>query len=110
MNFLSKAVRLLILLLAAVPLSMAAPTWTTIDVPGAIATVAYKINTAGQVVGYYTDSGGLLHGFLLSGGTFTTIDYPGARNTVAAGINDSGQIVGYHFNGPAIVDGFLLDV
>lgn len=76
MNVSCKAARLLVLLLAAVPLSQAAATWTTIDVPGAAGTAVRKINSAGQMVGEYSDSS--THGFLLSAGTFTTIDFPGA--------------------------------
>src|SRR5262249_45463686 len=63
----------------------------TIDVPGSVATVAFGINGAGQIVGQFDGS----HGFLDSGGVFTTIDVPGASETTARGINDRGQIVGY---------------
>ena len=40
--------------------------FTTIDFPGAIATAAYGINTAGDIVGQYTDSSGKTHAFLRS--------------------------------------------
>jgi len=43
---------------------LAGGTFTTIDVPGAISTVASKINNKGQIVGYYQDSTGQFHGFL----------------------------------------------
>src|SRR4051794_39418700 len=36
----------------------------TIDVPGASATAPQGINDAGQIVGFYRDSGGVGHGFL----------------------------------------------
>jgi probable HAF family extracellular repeat protein len=74
----------------------------TIDVPGALSTVASGINRAGQIVGSScnatacdSDDGGGT-GFLLDkiGGTFTTIDFPGAVNTAASAINDTGIIVG----------------
>jgi probable HAF family extracellular repeat protein len=56
---------------------------------------AYGINKAGQVVGEYEDSGGVVHGFLHSNGTYTTIDDPlGTNGNWAIGINDAGQIVG----------------
>lgn len=74
----------------------------SIDVPGALATVAGGINKAGQIVGSYCnastceiyDGGG--NGFVLDkiGGTFITIDFPGAVHTAAAAINDAGLIVG----------------
>src|SRR5713101_1258885 len=108
MTAFSKMIRVLILLLAAVPLTRAAATWTTIDVPGANATGVFRINNLGQMVGFYDDALNATHGFLLSGGTFTTIDFPGGTNSAASGINDSGQIVGsYHLGSP--VRGFLLD-
>jgi len=80
-------------------------TFTTIDVPGSITTVADGINTAGQIVGRFRDAG--LHGFLKDGATFTTIDVPGAAFTEAHGINDRGQIVGFYGDGSGRADGFL---
>src|SRR5271155_2303948 len=59
---------------------------------------AYAINDAGQIVGSYADSNGVLHGYLLSNGTPTTLDVLSAGpGTQAFGINDSGQIVGEYF-------------
>jgi probable HAF family extracellular repeat protein len=60
-------------------------TFTTLDVPGSITTVADGINTAGQIVGFFNDATGGTHGFL-------TTD--GATSTQAFGIGASGQIVG----------------
>jgi probable HAF family extracellular repeat protein len=82
--------------------------FTTIDVPGAVQTIANGINDSGQIVGSFSDAAG--HGFLDSGGTFTTIDAPGALSTDARGINDSGQIVGagsYSFEHGSRFIGFL---
>jgi hypothetical protein len=39
-------------------------TFTTIDVPGSITTVADGINTAGQIVGFYGDGSGRADSFL----------------------------------------------
>ena len=73
----------------------AAPyTFTTLDVPGGSTTQAIGINNAGQVVGDFEDSSGVIHGFINTGGTFTTLDVPGASDTFAFGINDAGQVVG----------------
>lgn len=71
-------------------------TFTTIDVPGAMATNINGINTQGDMVGYYYDgSGGATGtGFLYSGGNFTFFTYPGADLTEGIGINDSGLISG----------------
>jgi hypothetical protein len=59
-------------------------TFSTFDVPGAVAgsTYAEGINNTGQVTGYYSDAGGS-HGFVDTNGAFTTIDVPGASSTVA---------------------------
>jgi probable HAF family extracellular repeat protein len=69
-------------------------TWTPIDAPGATATYARGINTAGQVVGQFSDPAGGAHGFLADGATVTPFDVPGSVATWAFGINDHGQIVG----------------
>jgi uncharacterized membrane protein len=90
---------------------MSGATFTTIDVPGASQTLAYGINTAGDISGNFTDSGGE-HGFLLQNGTFETIDVTGAGATTgAAGLNDKGHIVGTYVD-PQIqkVEGFLTNL
>jgi len=77
-------------------------TFTSIDVPGAAATLAGGINNSGQIVGGYIAPDGSKHGFLLSGGVFTTIDDPNATSgSEITGINNVGQIVGaYNLNTP----------
>lgn len=77
--------------------------FTTIDYPGAAGTVAYGINSAGEVVGAYYLMPYLWHAFKYSGGQFTSFDYPAAKVTLAAGINDSGLIVGYYTTGQGVV-------
>ena len=71
-------------------------TFTTIDVPGSMATNVLAINNAGQMVGYYYDSGNgaTATGFQLSNGNFSFFTYPGADATEGTGINDSGLISG----------------
>ena len=70
-------------------------TFTTIDFPGAVASVGTDINDSGQIVGEYTFSGlGDRQRFLLSNGVFTSITFPGASFTRAVGINRYGDIVG----------------
>jgi hypothetical protein len=83
------------LLLGASPAASNEPTFTTIDVPGAVFTWTVQINAVGDMVGYYFDGNGVGHGFLLSRGNFTTIDVPGAVFTLAFGINPAGEIVGF---------------
>jgi len=82
-------------------------TFTTIDVPGAVATDVYGINTAGEIVGGYTD-GSTDHGFLYSNGSFTFFDYPGQYKTFPFGINDSGLIAGTAYSNDQVSSvGFL---
>lgn len=101
-----KAILLLsVFLLASLSLALAQGTYTQIDVPGSLYTYCEGINQAGDVVGQYTDSQRIGHGFVLAGGTYTTIDYPGAQETGLSQINDFGKIVGYADN-----LGFLYDV
>ena len=61
---------------------------------------SYGINNAGDVVGEYTASGGVINGFIkLAGGAFHTIAVPGATETVALGINDNDTVVGAYIDG-----------
>jgi uncharacterized membrane protein len=69
--------------------------YTRIDVPGAVFTGVYGINSRGQTVGEYQDEHGTSHGFLRNvDRSIVTIDYPGAVLTFANGINSQGDIVG----------------
>jgi hypothetical protein len=70
-----------------------------------------SVNSHGDVVGWYYDSNGIQHGFLLSGGTATKIDYP-AKNeasTLLEGINDKGWITGYWTDTSGILHGFFYE-
>lgn len=73
-----------------------APTFsvTSIDVPGALATVPQGINAGGDVSGWYTDPSRHAHGFILHDGAFTHVDYPGADNTMLRGIGPDGTVLG----------------
>ncbi len=74
-----------------------AQTYTTIDFPGSVATLAVDINDLGQIVGRYIDSAGVNYGYLLNNGVFTSITFPGAAFTRAIGINLNGDIVGSYY-------------
>jgi uncharacterized membrane protein len=67
--------------------------YTTIDAPGASETLAFGVNSSGEIVGYYS-AGSVDHGFVFDGIAFTPLDVEGATSTRAFGINDSGLIVG----------------
>jgi len=85
--------------------------FTSINFPGAVFTIAEDIGPGGQIVGFYTDTGGKQHGFLLSGGNFSSIDYPGAIYTDGREISPGGDIVGAFMNtpgGPPNMHGYLL--
>jgi len=83
--------------------------YATLDNPSAIgaSTTVTGINDTGQIVGNYSNAGGL-HGFLLSGGTYIPIDDPFATNdTFAYGVNGPGQIVGWYMDAMFATHGFL---
>jgi uncharacterized membrane protein len=68
------------------------------DIPGpagAKSSDASAINDFGAIVGSYTDSSNITHGFLLKGTAYKTLDVPGAIYTVGTGINNKGSIVLY---------------
>ena len=82
-------------------------TFTTIDVPGASLTNVAGINSNGDMVGWYSPTGGsFASGFLLTAGTFTFINYPSGYDTEATGINDSGVVIGYSYITGEDVNGF----
>ena len=71
--------------------------FSPIDVPGSLFTVAQGINDSGQIVGSFQDATGghAVHGYVYTGGSFSPIDVPGAsQQTYATGINDGSQVVG----------------
>ncbi len=67
---------------------------------------AVGINNAGTVAGFFVDSGGVTHGFLLVGNTETTLDYPGATFTQAFGVNNHGEVVGIYIDASMVQHGF----
>ena len=52
------------------------PTYTTLDYPGALLTVAFDINNSGKIVGFYRDANLAFHGFLYDpvSDSFVSID------------------------------------
>jgi hypothetical protein len=88
---------------------------TTIDIPGAKATVASRINDRGQIVGRYYQTAPFRapdarpRGFLLDHGHLTRIDVPGAVSTQAVGIDNHGRVVGEYQDDAGAFHGFLRD-
>jgi probable HAF family extracellular repeat protein len=102
-----------VLLLALLSVATAAETpkltfkFKTIKVAGAQSTAVYGINNAGAMVGSYVDSGGVRHGFRLSGGKVTKIDDPKGTDTYCFAINKAGAIVGYYTTSSHSAQAFL---
>jgi|SRR5579871_3178252 len=67
------------------------------------------MNDAGDIVGWYEDSAGVQHGFLLSGGVATTIDDPGGTTNLE-GINNNGEISGLYTDSSGNRHGFTYDI
>jgi uncharacterized membrane protein len=75
--------------------------------PGQEGTITQSVNDAGLSVGYYADSSGTQHGYLMNGSTFTTIDPPGSTDTTVLGINNAGIITGRYIDSSNVEHGFL---
>jgi hypothetical protein len=81
----------------------------SIDVPNATETDCNDINTAGTIVGFYVDSSGIDHGFVLVNGKFTTVDVPGATGTLLYGINNHNVAVGWYTDSSDVTHGFSIN-
>lgn len=68
---------------------------------------ATDINNSSMVSGFYVDSGGVTHGFLLNGATLTPLDFPGSKSTKALGLNNKGQVVGVYNDSAGNNHGFV---
>ena len=95
---------ILLMLMVALTAGLNAQTFVPINFPGGKSTTAHGINAFGQIVGSWTDSSNLAHGFLYDAGTYTSFDYPGTvQGTAAFGINNAGEIVGLYNGGVAFL-------
>lgn len=94
--------------LLSVSLAARSDTYTTIDFPGAVATDPSGINSAGVIVGAYTDRVGAAHGFQLVDGIFGAIDFPGAAQTTPISINARGDVAGFFLDSSNQWHGFVL--
>lgn len=86
--------------------------YTTLDYPGAISTYAAGVNDRKMIVGYYVDSSGNSHAYILKKRRFKAIALSIAGVTVvqsqAWGINDRGWIVGNYIDSTGERHGFEL--
>jgi hypothetical protein len=78
------------------------------DFPKSVTSDANGINNAGEIVGDFAGSDGILHGNLHVGGSFLQLDAPRALETIAYGVNNHGLVVGQEDDGIR-VHGFLFD-
>jgi len=74
--------------------TVAAATFFSIDYPGSVFTAADDINNNGVVTGWYIDTAGVFHGYILDNGVYTSVDFPGAGHTSILGVNANGDVVG----------------
>jgi hypothetical protein len=71
-------------------------------------TVAAAINNSDEIAGFFTDSSGVIHGFIDNGGSFSTVDPLGATETQLLGLNDKGIADGFAVIG-GVQHGILFD-
>jgi hypothetical protein len=74
---------------------------------GAPSSFASGLNPQGTVVGTYTDSSGVTHGYELQHESFTSNDFPGSILTFNGGINAEGDIVGFYTDTSNVTHSFL---
>jgi probable HAF family extracellular repeat protein len=90
--------------------------YTVVNDPfGVEGTVATGIDNHGDIVGYYTDGGGVTHGFVDLNGTYYNVDDPNAgsslgEGTVVLGIDPALTVVGYYIDGSGVISGFSAEV
>src|SRR5260370_22913040 len=75
---------------------------------GSVLTSTNGINRGGEMVGFYSNSGVDLQGFLSQGQHLITINFPGATRTGATGVSGTGVIVGEYHDSNAHIHGFVL--
>ena len=80
--------------------------YSTIEPPGSLESLAFKITDLGQIYGYFFD-GATTHGFSYQNGSFQRFDYPGATNTRVLSGNSDGTVVGWYKDSQTIKHGFV---
>ena len=92
-----------------------AGTFSTLDYPGAIYTLAEDINDGGEIVGRFVSNvNQSFYGFVYQNGVFTVIDdpdaahgSPNASGTNVFGIDSEGDLVGNYFDTAGKAHGFI---
>src|SRR5271166_6311358 len=79
-----------------------------INIPAAVGGAqATGINNSQQISGFYIDSQGVNHGFLLNFGLLVTLDAPSSNFTQALRLNNKGQVAGTYMDQGCNTNGFV---
>jgi hypothetical protein len=84
-------------------------TFSFTTITGATSVTDAGINNHGDITGFFTDSGGVVEGFLIHKGQMTTLTAPSASATTALGVSDNDEVVGTYTVGigiAAVTHGF----
>jgi hypothetical protein len=83
------------------------PVFTSVAVPGAMATTATDVNNSDVVSGFFTNAIGNTEGFILSGGAFIPLNFGNDTNTMALGLNNRDEVVGSYVDADGDTRGFV---
>jgi probable HAF family extracellular repeat protein len=105
----------LVLLTALTYAQAPAPTFTTVDISGAMETAVNDINTAGTIlVGYDCKNDlcdaphvGIAQAWVMINGTVKMLKPPGSTQARAYGVNDHNQVVGWYIDASSVTHGFM---
>jgi hypothetical protein len=87
--------------------------YTDFSYPGSQSTEFLGVTVRDEIVGFYVDSAGATHGFLLvsplwNNKAWQSIDDPnGIGTTIVTGVNMSGDLVGYYVDDSSVTHGFM---
>ena len=97
------------LLTLTLPQAQARVTIKRLNPPGSAYASASAVNNMNEVVGSFTDSAGVFHGFIYDGTKYKIVTHPKATSmTQTLGINDSDVISGTYFGKDQFNHGFFL--
>ena len=82
-------------------------TFTSIQPPSSISTIAQGLNDKGEVVGAFLDTRNVQHAFLFTGTQYITLDVPNHTVPNAWSINSNGRISIFALNTKSFYDSFL---
>jgi len=80
-----------------------------LKIPGSASAQATGINKSGNACGFFVDSKGVNHGWVLTGGDFDILNVPGSTGTQALSLNNKGQVVGSYTDSAGNSHGFVYD-